>query len=275
MVSFKSLLHHHVRVILKYSLHGIYRDWWKLFRIILKYLLGQLLQGRYRIACGSDDVHGDDDFRADAKAEDEDAAMGGWECRNGVQTQQARWWYLRMTRKEHPWVFQAGEPFRKIATLELLATLLSMVAFGSDSAGFKRLRLTGTTDNLGNQGAVAKLMTTTFPLCAALMELASRQASSNSELILRWAPRDQNTEADELSNELFHNFDPKLRVHVKCDVETLPVMHEMIKYSQSLYDQIKDRKAERSKEPEGTKTPVEVERHLTKRRLGLGETDPW
>ena len=159
-------------------------------RTILRNLLGQLLQGRYRIACGSDAARGDDDFRADAKAEGEYVAMGGWECRNRVQTQQARWWYLRMTRKEHPWVFQAGEPFRKIATLELLATLLSMVAFGSDSAGFKRLRLTGTTDNLGNQGAVAKLMTTTFPLCAALMELASRQASSNSELILRWAPRD-------------------------------------------------------------------------------------
>ena len=80
---------------------------------------------------------------------------------------------------------------------------------------------------------------------------------------------------EQRSGRAFHNFDPKLRAHVKCDVETLPVMHEMIKYGQSLYDQIKDRKAERSKEPEGTKAPIEAERHQTKRRRGLKETDPW
>lgn len=244
-------------------------------RIILKYILGELLKGHYRMPCGTEVIQEDDDFRADAKAEGEDVAMGGWECRNGVQTNQARWWFVRLNRKDHPWVFQGGEPFRKIATLELVATLLSEVAFGKDLSGQKRLRLTGTTDNLGNQGAVGKLMTTKFPLCAALMELASRQAQSHSELILRWAPRDQNTEADEISNEIFRNFDPALRVEVKCDAQTLPVMHEMILYGQGLYDAIKERKATGPKEHEESKTPVKGEGPQRKRRRGLKETDPW
>ena len=209
------------------------------------------------------------------KAEGEDVAMGGWECRDGVQTNQARWWLVRFNRKDHSWVFQGDEPFRKIATLELVAILLSEVAFGIDFSGQKRLRLTGTTDNLGNQGAVGKLMTTKFPLCAALMQLASMQAQSHSELILRWAPRDQNAEADEISNGIVRNFDLALRVEVECDAQTIPVMHEMILYCQGLYDAIKERKAIGPKEHEYAKTPVKGEGPKRKCRRGLTEIDPW
>lgn len=188
----------------------------------------------------------------------------------GVPTHAARWWYVRLNRQDHPWVFEGGEPYRKIAALELIATLLSEVAFGKDRAGVTRMRLVGTTDNLGNQGAIRKLMTSSFPLCTALMELASRQAQSGTEMVLRWAPREQNVEADELSNGIFHRFRPELRVAIACDRTTLPVMHEMLDYGRDLYRNIQE-----SKERRGLEVHALTGGNSSKRGRGLKETDPW
>ena len=69
---------------------------------------------------------------------------------------------------------------------------------------------------------MAKLMTTKFPLCAAVMELASRLAAGKRSLGLKWAPREQNVEADELSNGLTHRFDPALEVKVEISARTMP-----------------------------------------------------
>jgi hypothetical protein len=254
-------------------------------KIILRYLRGQILDGNFMTDCGEDELAEDDDFRADAKAEGEEVAMGGWECRNDTPPESARWWYLRLNRKDHSWVYAGGEPYRKIATLELIATLLSDLAFsGTGDGGFRRLRLIGTTDNLGNKGAVARCMTTSFPLCAALMELAARQAKSGREVVLRWAPREQNVEADELSNGDFHRFDATKRIYVSCDEGSLPIMHEMIKYGKGLYDKVNQGKLEKklfaaSKGSEGAKhalpssaAPAEPSK---RRRRGLKESDPW
>ena len=68
--------------------------------------------------------------------------------------------------------------------------------------------LSGSTDNKGNSHAIAKMMTTKFPLCAILMELAAQLQDKELNLQLHWVPRDQNTEADELSNFNAARFDP-------------------------------------------------------------------
>eukprot|EP00969_Alexandrium_andersonii_P298755 13207213-Alexandrium_andersonii.AAC.1 len=64
--------------------------------------------------------------------------------------------------------------------MELLATLLCDMACNPD--GDRCLCLEGTTDNFGNQYAVKKFMTTKFPLCGVLMQLASRLASGRRNL---------------------------------------------------------------------------------------------
>ena len=88
---------------------------------------------------------------------------------------------------------------------------------------------------MGNQGATRKFMTSSFHLCMTLMELASRQARNGTEMILRWAPREQNTEADEISNGIFHHLRKENRVQVNCDEKTLPVMQKMLTYGRELY----------------------------------------
>ena len=53
-------------------------------KVILSYLASQLDKGHHRSVCRPDGHLGDDHFRADAKAEGEDVAMGGWECKDGT-----------------------------------------------------------------------------------------------------------------------------------------------------------------------------------------------
>ena len=210
--------------------------------------------------------------------------LGGWEVRNGVDPREAKWFTIKITRKMAPWVFSGGEPFRKIATLELLATLLCVLAFPPPEKGARNevLTLSAGTDNLGNTMAVSKLMTTKFPLCAAMMQLASTLAKNQWRLKLGWIPRNQNYEADELSNGLTHRFKNSNEVRVEPLLEKLVIFNKMIKYGQKLYDDIKTIKVER-KEERGKK-PHSEERVKAggKRRKGreeapkkLKEREPW
>ena len=82
------------------------------------------------------------------------------------------------------------------------------------ATGTHILTLTATTDNQGNSAALSKLTTTKFPLCAIMMQLASTVAKQGRLLKLNWAPREQNAEAEELSNGKWHRFGPKKSVDV-------------------------------------------------------------
>lgn len=62
-----------------------------------------------------------DCFRVDAKAAGEEIVIGGWESYGGRSAREARWFSIRLSRKTVPWACAKGEPFRSIASLELLA----------------------------------------------------------------------------------------------------------------------------------------------------------
>lgn len=181
-------------------------------------------------------------FRADAKADDTGVVIGGWDASHGADTTQAKWFSERLTPENAPWVFQAGEPFRVIAALELLATLCCILAF-SESDG--TVTLSGITDNRGNSCVTARMMTTKYPLVCVLMEIAAQLMHRKDNLSLFWAPREQNIEADALTNEHFHGFDPKLRVRLCMRSVNWLLLHQMLEAGASLYKDIKDAKLER------------------------------
>ena len=58
----------------------------------------------------------------------------------------------------------------------------------------------GITDNWGNQFAVAKLLTTKWPLSAFLAEVAVQLALRGMMLDISWVPRELNSEADAITN---------------------------------------------------------------------------
>ena len=73
-----------------------------LVQVVLRFLAGRLRVAGLRSEVGAGDT-GDYQptvtcFRADAKAEGEDVALGGWECAGGTEPGHARWFALRLNR---------------------------------------------------------------------------------------------------------------------------------------------------------------------------------
>ena len=113
-----------------------------------------------------------------------------------------------------------GEPFRCIAALELMV-LIAICVFGADGAlqgwhSVVQAALLGITDNLGNSFILDKWMTTSFPSSIILMEVAAQLARLDTTLHLGWAPREQNVEADALTNEEFQCFYPDYWISLCC-----------------------------------------------------------
>ena len=58
----------------------------------------------------------------------------------------------------------------------------------------------GLTDNRGNKFAVAKLLTTKWPLSAFVGEVAAQPEHRGILLEVEWVPRELNAEADAITN---------------------------------------------------------------------------
>ena len=201
-------------------------------RLTLNFLLGRFLAGVRTIGPAYPRRDCQELFRADAKASDDLVAVGGWLCRGGTSPASSKWFAVELTRTNAPWIFHKGEPFRLIASLELLATLLCILVFdlhSEDAEDQSRITLgSGSTDNKGNMYLIRRLMTTKYPLNVFLMEIAAQLDKRKLDLELAWVPRDQNTEADELSNLDFRSFDPSERVAVNLEAIPSIVLHDLM-----------------------------------------------
>ena len=104
--------------------------------------------------------------------------------------------------------------------------------------------LQGVADNLGNTFAVSKLMTSKFPLVVILAELAALLRGRSMALSLGWVPRDQNEEADALTNGDFASFQKQLRVDV--DVAQIPwlILPRMLEVAGEIYERVRKSKEE-------------------------------
>ena len=224
-------------------------------------------------------------FRADAKAEGQEVVIGGWECSNGCPPSRARWFSVALSRATAPWAYGRGEPFKSIASIELFATLVSLMAFGSEWRQGKRgtIQLTGLTDNSGNTAAMHRLMSSKFPLIVILTEVAAQLEEKDLEMDLEWVPRNQNEEADALTNGRFEMFDPKQRIDIK--VEKLPflVMDKMLDVANALYGEVssrreaaKARKVElRSLGLEGGMATEASAKQEVRKAAPLRQREPW
>ena len=186
--------------------------------LIMRYLAEEL-RGNHTMPCEARAEHLGEVFRMDAKAEGEKVVIGGWKVKGDGNTREAEWFSLTLTRATAPWAYARGDPFRTIASLELLGTLVSLVLLvpveerrGDASA---LISMTCSTDNQGNSFLLDRLLTTRYPLGVVLMELAHQMKRRRMLLRARWLPRDQNQEADDLTNDEFRHFDPKKRIVVE------------------------------------------------------------
>ena len=197
-------------------------------------------------------------FRSDAKAQGEEIVIGGWCCGDSKDRSKCRWFSLRLDRHTAPWAYQAGEPFRTIAALELLGTLASLKAFPEREArpgDQRRFLISAGTDNLGNRHLVTRFLTTKFPICIVLMQLAWILHEMGLDLRLDWIPRLQNREADALTNLDFSGFDPDKRVHLRPEDLLEEEFKLLMEKGSALYKEIRETKAKR-KSADTADTPI-------------------
>ena len=246
-----------------------------MIRLVLTWLRDQLLEGRADTTCRRPQVELGEVFKADAKGEQDYMVLGGWECRGGVPTSAARWFALRIERQEAPWLFrQHGS--QTIATGELMATLACVMAFvppgGNLDAG--GVALSGSTDNLGNSYAVAKLLTTKWPLILILMGLAETLADRGCWLSLAWTPRESNCEADALTNADYQGFDPTRRVEVTLADLCKGAVTRYLEAGRELYEGIgAAREARRHREAGAAGGTLSARRGSTRKRARV--LGPW
>eukprot|EP00435_Cladocopium_sp_Y103_P023419 s974_g5.t1 len=207
-------------------------------------------------------------FRSDAKAEGEVVVLGGWCCSDSKDRGKCRWYSVQLNRKNAPWVFESGEPYRAIASLELLGTLASLKAFPLKAGSSRRFQMSAGTDNLGNRHLVTRLLTTKFPLCIVLMQLAWTLHTKDLELRLDWLPRLQNREADALTNGDFSGFDPSLGVEVEPENLLEDQFKELLDSGGELYKEVVEL---RKKRKEGLLKASPV----AKKAKGASLIGPW
>ena len=71
---------------------------------------------------------------------------------------------MEATSLETPWAYEEGAPFRSLAALEALATLVSVWVFAPSAPRFGDATAThrGKTDNRGNPFALTRLQTSRY-----------------------------------------------------------------------------------------------------------------
>ena len=212
-------------------------------------------------------------FRVDAKAEADLIVIGGWEIPASGRTEDARWFSIVLNRRNAPWAYLKGEPFRNIASLELVAVLTAIMLFGKGwECDMSRtvMSLSASTDNLGNTYVLNHFMSCKYPLSIVVMELAVQLKRLGLEMDLKWIPRGQNSEADSLTNSEFMGFDSSKRIIVEFEDLKFEVMDKLMAKAADLDDEIKLAKS--SKEAKGDR-PTES---MHKRKRGQTRwEDPW
>ena len=212
-------------------------------------------------------------FRVDAKAEADLIVIGGWEVPASGRTEDARWFSIVLNRRNAPWAYLKGEPFRNIASLELVAVLTAVMLFGKDwECDMSRtvMSLSASADNLGNTYVLNHFMSCKYPLSIVVMELAVQLKKLGLEMDLKWIPRGQNSEADSLTNSEFMGFDTSKRITVEFEDMKFDVMDKLMAKAADLDEEIKLAKS--SKEAKSDR-PAES---MHKRKRGQTRwEDPW
>jgi hypothetical protein len=177
-------------------------------------------------------------FRTDAKAEGDEMWIGGWASGQSQDPYKCQWFAERVSHVDAPWFHMAGQSYRAISSLELLATMVGVLLFEAPPNTKASFVCSAGTDNRGNSLLTARWLTTSFPLVAALMELATILQGRALSLELHWAPRLQNALADSLTNQDFKSFNPALRLRFSFKDYKSLIMKEMLDVGTSLYQDI-------------------------------------
>ena len=120
-------------------------------------------------------------------------------------------------------------------------------------------------------------MTSKYPLVCILAEFREWLTHLRMDLALDWYPRDQNEEADALSNSDFSEFTPANRVNINLERIQWFLLNEYLAAADDMYNEVKNF---RMPDREGkVKEKKEKKEHKLNRKhkkdKPLRERDPW
>ncbi|CAE8623280.1 unnamed protein product [Polarella glacialis] len=189
----------------------------KMIRLTLLFLEEQLTEGRHMLPCRKLWKDHGEWFRTDAKCDPDKVVLGGWICKDETPTSKASWFSLTLTPVQVPWLFKADKGSSWASTsAELLATIVAVQAFdiSCETGGTAVTRISAGTDNQANDKLSRKMSSTKMPLGLLLMQLATTLSARRLQLHLDWRPREENQEADDLTNNRYDAFDETKRVNI-------------------------------------------------------------
>ena len=193
-------------------------------------------------------------------------------------TREAPQFSITLTRATAPWAYARGDPFRTIASLKLLGSLVSLVllVFVEERRGESSslIIMKRSTDSQGDSFLYDRLLTTRCPLGVVLMELAHQMKLRRMLLQARWVTRPHNQEADDLKNYELRHFDPKKRAQADLQDLNFRIMNQLFEVGDDYIKQL-EAVRESEKRKAQTKTSGGQNRKAPKRYRPLRESDPW
>ncbi len=81
-------------------------------------------------------------------------------------------------------------------------------------------------------------MSTRFPMNVLVMELASSLEAASLRLNLVWKPREENNEAQALTNEVFSGFDTANGLTIEINRVKFPILCSMLESGKSVFEQV-------------------------------------
>eukprot|EP00435_Cladocopium_sp_Y103_P061492 s851_g23.t1 len=165
----------------------------------------------------------EEEFRTDAKCEQGRVVLAGHHMTSG------QWFSFEVFPIHAPYLFdQNGNSSWASASAELLATLAALQFFGyfQDMGGRRIVPIVvaAGTDNQANEALAKKRSSTAWPLMLVNMQLSHHLFRASLQLTLRWRPRDENQDADDLTNGKFENFDLGKRLDRKFEDLSLALL---------------------------------------------------
>ena len=157
--------------------------------------------------------------------------MRGWLLGKDGFPGVASWFCLVLSPSDTPWLFKPdGTSQWASASAELLATYLACVVFApyiSPAGLVLPAIITAGTDNRSNPQATTKGSSMKWPLMGILMQFSAYLYSAGSRLRLQWRPREENVEADDITNMRFERFSLCNRVDASLDILPMAIFNEM------------------------------------------------
>ncbi|CAE8737766.1 unnamed protein product [Polarella glacialis] len=204
-----------------------------LVQLAVAFILDGLSDGQYKVSCSSPEVAKGEVFRTDSKGADDMVVLGGWETRGNLDTKTARWFSLKLTKEQVPFLFKEGKGSSWSSTSsELLASMIAVQLFTTVDDKAQRssaeVVCAAGTDKRANEALSLKRSSTKLPLMLIMMQLAQMLARRRMRLQLCWRPRDENTEADDLTNDLFGAFDPNLRMEITWEIIEKELLEKLL-----------------------------------------------